>query len=78
MMLVVLFRNLLSKNAYNSDIQQQKRQQNKRSYYLKAGAAYRYIVLVLNNLKWAIWAINPFTGKCGQRQISTKFPHFIF
>ena len=78
MMLVVLFRNLLSKNAYNSDIQQQKRQQNKRSYYLKTCAAYPYIVLVLYNLKWAIWAINPFNAKYGQRQISTKFPHFIF
>ena len=23
-------------------------------------------------------ALNPFTAKCGQRQISTKFPNFIF
>ena len=22
--------------------------------------------------------VNPFTAKCGQRQISAKFPHFIF
>ena len=22
--------------------------------------------------------LNPFTAKCGQRQISTKFPNFIF
>ena len=55
-----------------------KRKQNKHSYYLKTGAACRYIVLILYNLKWAIWAINSFTAKCGQRQISTKFPHFIF
>ena len=43
MMLVVLFRNLLSKHSYNSDIQQQKRQQNKHTYYLKTCAAYSYI-----------------------------------
>ena len=24
------------------------------------------------------YVLNPFTAKCGQRQISTKFPNFIF
>ena len=66
MMLVVLFRSLISKHAYNSDIQQQKRQKDKQSYYLKTCAAYSYIVLVLYNLKWAIWTINLTGVKSGR------------
>ena len=26
----------------------------------------------------AVFVLNPFTAKCGQRQISSKFPNFIF